>query len=140
MLKHEDCVADMAAAAPNCATLRAARLLLLHVAVAVGMVPMGGARVMDAPPLHDKGSSIALHTAAGRRTSRAPWRAGLCVKHGGGKDECLIAGCTNQSYGFLKTCQKHGGSGYCQHPSGCIAPATKYGANCRKHTKKEKKD
>eukprot|EP00729_Bicosta_minor_P032716 gene32716-biopygen21482 len=65
---------------------------------------------------------------------------GLCGKHGGGKDECQIAGCTNQSYGFLKTCMTHGGSGYCQHPSGCIAPATKYGANCRKHTKKEKKD
>eukprot|EP00729_Bicosta_minor_P010095 gene10095-biopygen26009 len=67
-------------------------------------------------------------------------RKGLCVKHGGGKEECQIAGCTNHSYGFLKTCPKHGGSGYCQHPSGCIAPATKYGANCYKHTKKEKKD
>eukprot|EP00729_Bicosta_minor_P004223 gene4223-biopygen8033 len=67
-------------------------------------------------------------------------RKGLCGKHGGGKDECQIAGCTNQMYGFLKTCKKHGGSGYCQHPSGCIGPATKYGANCKKHTKKEKKD
>ena len=67
-------------------------------------------------------------------------RKGLCVKHGGGKEECKIAGCTNQSYGFLKTCKKHGRSGYCQHPSGCIAPATKYGANCTKHTKTEKKD
>ena len=65
---------------------------------------------------------------------------GLCHQHGGGQDECKIAGCTNQSYGFLKTCKTHGGSGYCQHPSGCIAPATKYGANCTKHTKKEKKD
>eukprot|EP00729_Bicosta_minor_P032479 gene32479-biopygen11147 len=65
---------------------------------------------------------------------------GLCGKHGGGPKECKIAGCTNHSYGFLKTCQTHGGSGYCQHPSGCIAPATKYGANCTKHTKKEKKD
>eukprot|EP00729_Bicosta_minor_P032831 gene32831-biopygen7812 len=64
---------------------------------------------------------------------------GLCYKHGGGREECRIAGCTNQIYGFLKTCRKHGGTGYCQHPSGCIAPATKYGANCRKHTKKEKK-
>ena len=64
---------------------------------------------------------------------------GLCYKHGG-KDECQIAGCTNEMYGFLKTCKKHGGSGYCQHPSGCITPATKYGANCQKHTKKEKKD
>eukprot|EP00729_Bicosta_minor_P033015 gene33015-biopygen10761 len=67
-------------------------------------------------------------------------RKGLCGKHGGGKDECRIAGCTNHSYGILKTCQKHGGRGYCQHPSGCITPATKYGANCYKHTKKEKKD
>eukprot|EP00729_Bicosta_minor_P006348 gene6348-biopygen21845 len=67
-------------------------------------------------------------------------RNGLCGKHGGGKDECKMAGCTNQSYGFLKTCTTHGGSGYCQHPSGCITPATKYGANCRKHTKKEEKD
>eukprot|EP00729_Bicosta_minor_P026718 gene26718-biopygen11626 len=67
-------------------------------------------------------------------------RKGLCGKHGGGKDECKIAGCTSQSYGILKTCTTHGGAGYCQHPSGCIAPATKYGANCKKHTKKEKKD
>eukprot|EP00729_Bicosta_minor_P032489 gene32489-biopygen21137 len=67
-------------------------------------------------------------------------RNDLCGKHGGGNDECSVAGCTNEMYGFLKTCRKHGGSGYCQHPSGCIAPATKYGANCRKHTKKEKKD
>eukprot|EP00729_Bicosta_minor_P023216 gene23216-biopygen31421 len=67
-------------------------------------------------------------------------RKGLCVKHGGGKDECKIAGCSNRIYGFLKTCQTHGGSGYCQHPSGCITPARKYGANCTKHTKKEKKD
>eukprot|EP00729_Bicosta_minor_P033009 gene33009-biopygen27662 len=65
---------------------------------------------------------------------------GLCGKHGGGNGECLIAGCTNRMYGFLKTCRKHGGSGYCQHPSGCIGPATKYGANCTKHTKMEKKD
>eukprot|EP00729_Bicosta_minor_P032666 gene32666-biopygen11569 len=65
---------------------------------------------------------------------------GLCGKHGGGNGECRIAGCTNQIYGFLKTCKTHGGSGYCQHPSGCITPATKYGANCRKHTKKAKKD
>eukprot|EP00729_Bicosta_minor_P006751 gene6751-biopygen7171 len=68
------------------------------------------------------------------------YRKGLCGKHGGGKDECKIAGCTSQSYGILKTCRTHGGSGYCQHPSGCITPATTYGANCRKHTKKEKKD
>eukprot|EP00729_Bicosta_minor_P032476 gene32476-biopygen11144 len=67
-------------------------------------------------------------------------KRGLCVKHGGGNAECKIAGCTNQSYGFLKTCKTHGGSGYCQHPSGCITPATKYGANCTKHSKKEKKD
>eukprot|EP00729_Bicosta_minor_P011899 gene11899-biopygen29096 len=67
-------------------------------------------------------------------------RKGLCGKHGGSNGECRIAGCTNQIYGFLKTCMTHGGSGYCQHPSGCITPATKYGANCRKHTKKEKKD
>eukprot|EP00729_Bicosta_minor_P006350 gene6350-biopygen21847 len=67
-------------------------------------------------------------------------RKGLCGKHGGGKEECRIAGCFNTSYGFLKTCTTHGGSGYCQHPSGCITPATKYGANCKKHTKKEEKD
>eukprot|EP00729_Bicosta_minor_P005433 gene5433-biopygen19871 len=67
-------------------------------------------------------------------------RKGLCGKHGGGNGECRIAGCTSQMYGFLKTCQTHGGSGYCQHPSGCITPATKYGANCTKHNKKEKKD
>eukprot|EP00729_Bicosta_minor_P006349 gene6349-biopygen21846 len=65
---------------------------------------------------------------------------GLCCKHGGRKEECRIAGCTNQSYGSLKTCKTHGGAGYCQHPSGCITPATKYGANCMKHTKKAKKD
>eukprot|EP00729_Bicosta_minor_P007311 gene7311-biopygen16919 len=65
---------------------------------------------------------------------------GLCGKHGGGNGECKIAGCTNQIYGFLKTCRTHGGSGYCQHPSGCITPATKYGANCKKHTKKGEKD
>eukprot|EP00729_Bicosta_minor_P005649 gene5649-biopygen2162 len=64
---------------------------------------------------------------------------GLCGKHGGGKDECKIAGCTSHSYGFLKTCRTHGGTGYCQHPSGCITPATKYGANCYKHTDKETK-
>eukprot|EP00729_Bicosta_minor_P032821 gene32821-biopygen2830 len=69
-------------------------------------------------------------------TSRA---RGLCGKHGG-SGECRIAGCTNQMYGFLKTCTTHGGRGYCQHPSGCIAPATKYGANCTRHTKKEQKD
>eukprot|EP00729_Bicosta_minor_P005449 gene5449-biopygen29913 len=67
-------------------------------------------------------------------------RKGLCVKHGRGKEECKIAGCTNQIYGFLKTCTTHGGRGYCQHPSGCITPAIKYGANCTMHTKKEKKD
>eukprot|EP00729_Bicosta_minor_P005789 gene5789-biopygen168 len=67
-------------------------------------------------------------------------RKGLCGKHGGGKDECRIAGCTNRIYGFLKTCTTHGGSGYCKHPSGCITPARKYGGNCTKHTKKEKKD
>ena len=75
LLDREDCVADMAAAAPNCATLRAARLLLMHAAVAVGMVRMGGARLMDARPRQHKDSSIASHTAAGRRGSRAPWRA-----------------------------------------------------------------
>eukprot|EP00729_Bicosta_minor_P023087 gene23087-biopygen25435 len=67
---------------------------------------------------------------------------GLCSSHGGGRarEECRIAGCTNKMYGFLKTCQTHGGSGYCQHPSGCNTPATKYGANCYTHSKKEKKD
>eukprot|EP00729_Bicosta_minor_P000595 gene595-biopygen19707 len=65
---------------------------------------------------------------------------GLCSKHGGGNGECRIADCSNHSYGFLKACKTHGGSGYCQQPSGCVTPATKYGANCRKHAKKEKKD
>eukprot|EP00729_Bicosta_minor_P019574 gene19574-biopygen9469 len=67
-------------------------------------------------------------------------RRGLCWKHGGRSDKCWIPGCTNRKYGVLKICQKHGGSGYCLHPSGCITPALKYGANCWKHTKKEKKD
>lgn len=40
----------------------------------------------------------------------------------------------NAIYGFLKTCKTHGGSGYCEHPSGCITPALSYGANCKKHT------
>eukprot|EP00729_Bicosta_minor_P015997 gene15997-biopygen12295 len=79
-----------------------------------------------------------LCTVAGCTTTSA--RKGLCVKHGGGNGECRIAGCTNKMYGFLKTCQKHGRGGYCQHPLGCITPATKYGGNCRKHTKTEKKD
>ena len=77
MLTQEDCVPGMVAATRKCATLRAARLLLVPVAVAVGMVRMGGARLMGAPPRQDKGSSIASLTAAGRRRrgSRAPWRA-----------------------------------------------------------------
>jgi len=75
MLEHEDCVAGMAVAARKCATLKAARLLRVHAAVALGMVPMAGARLMDAPPLQHEGSSIASHTVAGRRGSRAPWRA-----------------------------------------------------------------
>ena len=68
-------MSGMAVAAQKCATLRAARLLLNHVAVVLGMVHMGGARLMDAPPRQHKGSSTASHTAAGRRGSRAPWRA-----------------------------------------------------------------
>ena len=45
-------------------------------------------------------------------------RKGLCGTHGGGAEECWIAGCSNQICGLLKT---------------------KYGANCYsyKHTKKE---
>ena len=77
MLKHEDCVADMAVAIPKCATLRVARLLLVPVAVAEGMVRMDGARSMDAPPQQHQGSSIASHTVGERRGSRAPWRAAL---------------------------------------------------------------
>eukprot|EP00729_Bicosta_minor_P021015 gene21015-biopygen16327 len=84
----------------------------------------------------------------GKKQKRKPWRAAppprvakaSVVNIGGGKDECKIAGCSNRIYGFLKACQKHGGSGYCQHPSGCLAPATKYGAYCKKHTKKEMMD
>eukprot|EP00729_Bicosta_minor_P005790 gene5790-biopygen169 len=87
---------------------------------------------------HGGGKKRKLCSVAGCTTPSQS--KGLCGKHGGGKEECKIAGCTNQSYGFLQTCTTHGGSGYCQHPSGCITPATKYGANCRKHTKKEKKD
>ena len=72
---QEDSVPDMAVARPKCATLTAARRLLKHAVVALGMVHMGGARVMDAPPRHYKGSSIASNMVAGRRRSRAPWRA-----------------------------------------------------------------
>ena len=75
LLNQEDCVAGMAVAARRCATLRAARLVPKHVVVALDMVPKGGATLMDAPPRQHKGSSIAPHTAAGRRRSRAPWRA-----------------------------------------------------------------
>ena len=74
-LIQEDCVADMAVAAKKCARLRTARRLLMPVAVAEGTVRMAGARLMDAPPRQHKDSSIASHTAAGRRRSRAPWRA-----------------------------------------------------------------
>eukprot|EP00729_Bicosta_minor_P006233 gene6233-biopygen7144 len=107
------------------------------------MVLTAGARLMDAPPRQHEGLSIASNTAAGRRRSRAPWRAApppliakaSVVNMGGGKDECKMAGCTNHSYGFLKTCTTHGRRGYCQHPSGCITATTKYGANCTEHTK-----
>ena len=75
LLNQEDCVAGMAVAARRCATLRAARLVPKHVVVALDMVPKGGATLMDAPPRQHKGSSIAPHTAAGRRRGRAPWRA-----------------------------------------------------------------
>ena len=75
LLTQEDCVSDMVAAARKFATLRAARRVLKRVGVAKGMVRMGGASLVDAPPLHDKGSSIASHTAAGRLRGRAPWQA-----------------------------------------------------------------
>ena len=75
LLEQEDCVAGMAVAARKCATLKAAGLLLKLAAVAEGMVRMDGARLMDASPWQHKGSSIASHTVAGRRRSRAPWRA-----------------------------------------------------------------
>ena len=75
LLNHEDCVSGMAAATRKCAILRAARLVFKHMAVALGMVRMAGARLRDALPQQRKGSSIASHTAAGRRGSRAPWRA-----------------------------------------------------------------
>ena len=65
LLYQEDCATDMVAAR-KCATLRAARLVLLHAAVALGMARMGGARLMNAPPRQHKGSSIAPHTAVGR--------------------------------------------------------------------------
>ena len=70
---QEDCVPGMAA--PKCATLRAARRLLSHVAVALGMVRMDGASLMDAPPVQEKDSSIAANTVVGRRRNRAPWQA-----------------------------------------------------------------
>ena len=41
LLKHEDCVAGMPVATQKCATLRAARRLLLHAAVAGSMVRTG---------------------------------------------------------------------------------------------------
>ena len=72
---QEDCVSDMAVATRKCATLRAARLLLKHVAVVLGMVPLGGARLTDAPPRQHKVSSIVSHTVVGRSRGRAPWRA-----------------------------------------------------------------
>ena len=75
LLNQEDCVPGMVAAARKCATSRAARVVLTLVAVALGMVRMGGATLTDAPPLQYKDPSIALHTAAGRRRSRALWRA-----------------------------------------------------------------
>ena len=70
MLAQEDCATVMAAR--KCATLRVARRLLLHGAVAVGMVRMAGARLMDALHQQEQGSSTASHTAVGRRRSRAP--------------------------------------------------------------------
>ena len=75
LLDQEDCVPGMAVAGRKCAALRAARLLLKHVVVVLGMVRMDGARMMGAPPRQHEGSSIASHTVAGRRGSRAPWRA-----------------------------------------------------------------
>eukprot|EP00729_Bicosta_minor_P016574 gene16574-biopygen21199 len=74
---------------------------------------------------HGGGKKKRPCSVAGCTTTYA--RKGLCGKHGGGNGECRIAGCTNEMYGFLKTCKRHGGCGYCQHPSGCITPATKYG-------------
>ena len=70
LLNQEDCVQGMAVAARKCATLRVAILLLEHAAGAIGMVRMAGARSMDAPPRQHMDSSIASHTAAGRRRSR----------------------------------------------------------------------
>ena len=52
------------AAAPTCATSKAAKLLPEHVAIAASMAQMDGARLVDAPPVQ----------ADGRR-SRAPWWA-----------------------------------------------------------------
>lgn len=49
-----------------------------------------------------------------------------------------MAAATGCSEG-LQACTTHGGSGYCQHPSKCITPATKYGVNYKKHTEKEMK-
>ena len=69
LLNQEDCVPGMAAAVPKCATLRAARRVLKHVVVALGMVRMGGARLVDAPPWQHEDSSIAPHTAKKKKPS-----------------------------------------------------------------------
>eukprot|EP00729_Bicosta_minor_P032765 gene32765-biopygen30560 len=126
----------------GCKTLAAARSRCARYG-AHGWCKGGGCTTPAAPGFehciaHGGGKKKKPCSVAGCTTTSGA--RGLCGKHGGGNGECKIAGCTNQSYGFLKTCQKHGGTGYCQHPSGCITPATKYGGNCRKHTKKAKKD
>ena len=63
-------------------------------------------------------------------------RKGLCAKHGGGRSKCWIAECTSLSVSKLKLCHKHGGVGFCTHPSGCRTVALKTGGNCKRHTSK----
>ena len=64
-------------------------------------------------------------------------RKGLCANHGGGRSECWIAECTSKSVSNLKLCHKHGGFGFCAHPSGCRRTAArKFGGNCTRHTSK----
>ena len=50
MLNQEDCVPGMAVTGRKCAKSRAARQLLEHAAVALGMVLTAGARMRNAPP------------------------------------------------------------------------------------------
>ena len=58
---------------------------------------------------------------------------GLCGTHSTHR-KCWIAECTSKSVSKLKLCTKHGGFGFCAHPSGCDSPASKARGNCYRHT------